>query len=145
MPENDEFISSEEVDGLEPLLRWEAPEETTGTVQHYSNEVLGLCPFYEGVRDHYDIYIRYKPDEWCVELKSLKFYFQQFEDQRISHERLCAKVYEDLKELLDPEWVEVQTVVGRRGGIDTTVCHTNREEETDVVENNVLSQTISRE
>lgn len=141
----EEFVPSEEVDGLEPLLRWEAPEETTGTVQHYTNEVIGLCPFYEGVTDHYDVYIRYKPDDWCVELKSLKFYFQEFEGQRISHERLCAKVFEDLNDLLEPEWVEVQTIVGRRGGIDTTVCHTNREEGESVVENDVLSQTVSRE
>lgn len=142
---SDEFVPSEEVEGLEPLERWKAPEETSGVVQHYSNEVLGLCPFYEGVRDHYDIYIRYKPDEWCIELKSLKFYFQQFEDERISHEKLCGKIYEDLNEALDPEWVEVQTVVGRRGGIDTTVCHTNRPEGEDTVENDVLTQTISRE
>lgn len=145
MPEDDEFVPSEEVDGLEPLQRWESPDETSGVVQHYTNEVIGLCPFYEGVRDHYDLYIRYKPNEWCVELKSLKFYFEQFEDERISHERLCGKVYEDLKELLDPEWVEVQTIVGRRGGIDTTVCHTNRDDDEDGVETEVLTQTISRE
>lgn len=145
MSESDEFVPSEEVEGLEPLQRWDAPDETSGTVQHYSNEVLGLCPFYEGVRDHYDIYIRYKPDEWCVELKSLKFYFQEFEDERISHEKLCGKIYQDLQDLLEPEWIEVQTIVGRRGGIDTSVCHSSRDEDSDVVESDVLTKTISRE
>ena len=141
----EEFTPSESVDGLEPLERWEKPESTSGVVQHYSNEVLGLCPFYEGVRDHYDVYIRYKPDEYCVELKSLKFYFQQFEDTRISHEEICGTFYEDLNELLDPEWIEVQTIVGRRGSVDTSVVHSNRPDDEGQIENDVLSQTISRE
>jgi len=145
MASEEEFIPSESVDGIEELMRWERPEETSGVVQHYSNEVIGLCPFYEGVRDHYDIYIRYKPNEYCVELKSLKFYFQTFEDQRISHEKLCGTIYEDLKELLNPEWIEVQTIVGRRGSIDTSVVHSNREEGDDQLETDVLSETISRE
>lgn len=139
------YVFTEEVEGIDILERWKAPEETTGVVQHYSNEVLGLCPFYEGVRDHYDVFIRYKPDEWCVELKTLKFYFQQFEDERISHEKLCGKVFKDLNNLLSPEWVEVQTVVGRRGGIDTTVVHSNRPNNENVNETDILTQTFSRE
>jgi len=64
---------------------------------------------------------------------------------RISHEEICGTFYEDLKELLNPEWIEVQTIVGRRGSVDTSVVHSNRPQDEASIETDVLSQTVSRE
>ena len=92
-----------------------------------TDELSGLCPVEykdgHGVRDFYDITIAYEPGDggMSVELKSLKLYFEQFQDVPISHEDVAAVVYAHLEDLLDPAWLYVRNEPNIRGGITTTV------------------------
>lgn len=64
-------------------------------------------------------YITMYPSDWVIELKSLKEYFFQFRSQRFSYERLINVVYDDLKEIYDPERIRVVMEFNPRGGISS--------------------------
>lgn len=44
--------------------------------------------------------ISYRPHEWCVELKALKYYLNSFRNEGHFHEEVTNLVYEDLKFVL---------------------------------------------
>jgi 7-cyano-7-deazaguanine reductase len=104
----------------ENLKTFEAP--TTGRITHTTDEVSGLCPFdYDGVRDYYTVDISYVPDSKCVELKSLKQYFESFQDREISHEDVTETIFRDLYTTLSPDEMSVCVSPNIRGGIKTEV------------------------
>ena len=61
------------------------------------------------------------PRDWCVELKSLKLYFNQFRNQGIFHEDVSNRILDDLVELLDPWEMEVIGDFAVRGNIKTVI------------------------
>ncbi|MDP3726207.1 MAG: preQ(1) synthase [bacterium] len=69
--------------------------------------------------DFGEIYITMYPREIVIELKSLKLYFFQFRDKRISYERLIEVIYEDLKTVYDPIRLRIVTVFNTRGGMSS--------------------------
>src|SRR5262245_29403960 len=71
------------------------------TVDFTCPEFTCLCPM-SGFPDFASIFIRYVPREWCVELKSLKLYFNQYRDRGIFHEDVVNVILSDLVALLDP-------------------------------------------
>ncbi|MCD6382955.1 MAG: NADPH-dependent 7-cyano-7-deazaguanine reductase QueF [Thermoplasmata archaeon] len=87
---------------------------------HTSQELTALCPT-TSVPDFYTVKIVYEPDEYLVELKSLKFYLTSFRNVGIYHEELLNEILEDLKEVVRPHWIYVELKVNVRGGIYTTV------------------------
>ncbi|AGM11937.1 QueF [Haloarcula californiae tailed virus 1] len=115
--------------------------DTNRTDRHVAKEFSTNCPVdygvdpdadddeveSEGVRDYGEIEIEYRPDDFIVELKSLKYYLMSFEDARISHEEVTAKVFQDLAEILYPDRTEAQAKellhvrfdVNPRGGISS--------------------------
>ncbi len=87
-------------------------------------EFTCVCPA-SGFPDFATLQIRYVPREWCVELKSLKLYLNQYRDRGVFHEDVVNIILDDLIKLLDP-WEAV--VVGDfnvRGNIKTVVTATH--------------------
>lgn len=83
-------------------------------------EFTCLCPK-TGFPDFATIKIRYVPDQWCVELKSLKLYVNNFRDQGVYHEDVTNIIMDDLVELLDPWEIEVIGDFNVRGNIKTVI------------------------
>lgn len=83
-------------------------------------EFTCLCPR-SGFPDFATIYVRYVPDQKCVELKSLKLYINAFRNQGVFHEDVTNVIIGDLVKLLDPHFIEVLGDFNIRGNIHTKV------------------------
>lgn len=90
------------------------------TVNFTCPEFTCVCPK-TGFPDFATIYIKYVPDQWCVELKSLKLYINKFRDQGVFHEDVTNIIADDLIKLLDPAHIEVIADFTVRGNIHTVV------------------------
>ena len=95
-------------------------KERRYVIEFTSPEFTCLCPK-TGFPDFATIYIRYVPDGFCVELKSLKLYINSFRDKHVFHEDVTNHILDDLKKLLAPHWIEVITDFNVRGNIKTVI------------------------
>ncbi|MEI7542038.1 MAG: preQ(1) synthase [bacterium] len=86
-------------------------------IEYKTNEFTAVCPF-SGLPDMAEVVIRYIPENKLVELKSLKYYFISFRNVGIYQEKATDRIFNDLKKLLTPKYLCVETVYNRRGGID---------------------------
>ncbi len=94
------------------------------TIEFTCPEFTCLCPR-SGFPDFATIFIKYVPDKYCVELKSLKLYINQFRNQKIFHEDVTNNILDDLVNLLDPHEIEVKGDFTVRGNIHTLVTSTH--------------------
>lgn len=83
-------------------------------------EFTCICPK-TGLPDFATIVIRYIPDRWCLELKSLKYYTIFYRDIGIFNENAVNKILDDIVKASGPRWIEVIGEFNARGGIKTTV------------------------
>ena len=83
-------------------------------------EFTCLCPM-TAQPDFAEIIITYVPDEFLVELKSLKLYLNSYRDRGIFHEEAVNGILKDFVEKIRPKRVEVVGNFNVRGGIHTTV------------------------
>jgi 7-cyano-7-deazaguanine reductase len=90
------------------------------TIDFTIPEFTCLCPI-SGFPDFATLYVEYQPDEYCVELKSLKLYINSFRDKGIFHEDVANRVLDDLVELLHPKYMSVLADFNVRGNIHTTI------------------------
>ncbi len=95
------------------------------TIEFTCPEFTCLCPR-SGFPDFATIKIRYVPDQWCVELKSLKLYINGFRDQKIFHEDVTNRILDDLLRLLDPHEIDVIGDFSVRGNIKTLITSTHK-------------------
>lgn len=79
-------------------------------------EFTSLCPM-TGQPDFATIKINYIPDVKMVESKSLKLYLFSFRNHGDFHEDCVNIIMKDLKELMDPKYIEVKGIFTPRGGI----------------------------
>jgi 7-cyano-7-deazaguanine reductase len=84
-------------------------------------EFTSVCPM-TGLPDFGTITIRYTPDEFIVELKSLKYYLLQFRSVGMFYEHVANRILDDLVQALRPQWMEVTGDFTSRGGLTTSVC-----------------------
>ena len=85
-----------------------------------TDEFSAVCPF-SGLPDQAYIKIEYYPTGGkCIELKSLKYYFVSFRNVGIYQEGATQRIYNDLKNVLDIEKIQITTVYNTRGGFETT-------------------------
>ena len=94
------------------------------TINFEIPEFTSLCPK-TSQPDFANILIEYIPDKLCVELKSLKLYFVSFRDKPGFHEDLTNQILDDLVELLDPKFMNINAEWNVRGGIYTSVNATH--------------------
>jgi len=83
-------------------------------------EFTSLCPN-TGLPDFGEIRITYVPDDRCIELKSLKYYFIDFRNRGIFYEAVTNQILDDLVRATAPRRMTVETIWKVRGGITTTV------------------------
>ncbi len=103
------------------LERWPNPNpEKNYTIDITFPEFTCLCPR-SGYPDFATIKIKYIPDQYIVELKSLKLYLNKYRNQYISHEEATNKIYDDLYNLLQPRFLEVIGDWNPRGNVKTII------------------------
>ena len=90
------------------------------TIDFTCPEFTCLCPR-SGFPDFATIKIKYVPHKFCVELKSLKLYINQFRNEKIFHEDVTNRILDDLVKLLDPWEMEVVGDFSVRGNIHTVI------------------------
>ena len=90
------------------------------TVEVAFPEFTCLCPK-TSQPDFATITIRYIPRDWCVELKSLKYYLNSFRNEGHFHEEVVYQIYEDLKGVLQPSRIGVVGKFNVRGGTYPTI------------------------
>lgn len=83
-------------------------------------EFTCLCPR-SGYPDFAKIIIKYVPDEYIVELKSLKLYLNSFRDKYISHEEATNIIFTQLEKTLQPKSLKVIGDFHPRGNVHTII------------------------
>ena len=93
-------------------------------IEHVADEFTSLCPK-TGHPDFATITVRYCPDQRCVELKSLKLYYQSFRAEGIFYEAVTNRIRDDLVNLMAPRWLVLITDWSVRGGIRSRIAATH--------------------
>ena len=75
-----------------------------------------VCPT-TGQPDFNTITIKYKPVDYYLESKTVKFYLWSFRDHGAHCETLSKKIAHDIAESIDCNWVEVIVNQFPRGGL----------------------------
>ncbi len=83
-------------------------------------EFTSLCPL-TGQPDFANIIINYIPDEKIIESKSLKLYIFSFRQIGTFYEEIVNRIYDDLKNILQPRKIIVEAKFTPRGGITSTI------------------------
>ena len=83
-------------------------------------EFTSVCPK-TGQPDFGTITVNYCPDKLCIELKSLKYYLQNYRDQGIFYEFAVNQILDDLVAACQPRKMRLTGSFTPRGGITTTV------------------------
>ena len=102
------------------LETFQSPQRLPYVIEHVAEEFTSLCPT-TGHPDFGRIIVRYCPDETCVELKSLKLYYQSYRDEGIFYEAVTNRIRDDLVALMSPRWLQVITEWRGRGGIHSRI------------------------
>lgn len=92
----------------------------TYSIEIIQPEFTSVCPK-TGQPDFGTVTITYTPHASCLELKSLKFYFQQYRNQGIFYEDITNRILDDLVAACRPVSMRVATCWSARGGIRTNV------------------------
>jgi len=94
------------------------------TIEIVCPEFTSVCPK-TGQPDFGTLKISYVPESKCIELKSLKFYLQQFRNEGIFYENATNRILDDLVGVLSPRRLTLVASFTPRGGIATsvTVCY----------------------
>ncbi len=85
------------------------------------------CPF-SGYPDFANLRLIYQPNTKVIELKAIKLYLNNFREKKISHEEVANKIIDDLVEVSDPKWMQLEADFNPRGNVHTVirVCHGKR-------------------
>ena len=102
---------------------FESPTSTSFTIEHINEEFTSVCPV-TGHPDFGVITLKYEPAESCVELKSLKMYYQSFRNEGIYYEAVTNQIRNDLVKCMGPTWLQVVTSWRGRGGIRSNITAT---------------------
>lgn len=93
-----------------------APPNVT-EVRFTTDEVASMCPVTHQP-DLSHVVIEYRPNEWCIESKSLKLYLWRFRDKAVFAEALAAEVAGEVMLTAKPHAVTVTLTQRPRGGIE---------------------------
>ena len=103
------------------LEAWPNSNPERDYITHFEiPEFTCLCPR-SGFPDFATIIIDYIPDQFVVELKSLKLYINKYRNRQISHESATNTILDDLVSLLSPRWMRVVADFTVRGNIKTII------------------------
>ena len=97
-----------------------AHQNKTYTVKISIPEFNCVCPK-TGLPDFGVINIEYVPNQYIVELKSLKLYIVKFRNLGIFHEDVTNKILDDFKQACSPKKITLHGDFSPRGGIKTDI------------------------
>ena len=83
-------------------------------------EYTSICPK-TGLPDFGTITIKYVPDKQCLELKSLKMYFQAYRDIGIFYENSVNRILLDIVKACHPVRLKVTGEFSSRGGMRSVI------------------------
>lgn len=83
-------------------------------------EFTSVCPR-TGLPDFGTLRLRYRPNKWCLETKSLKLYLNAFRNVGVFTENVVNQVLKDVVRCAKPKWAEVEGVFAARGGIESRI------------------------
>ncbi|MBI3041140.1 MAG: NADPH-dependent 7-cyano-7-deazaguanine reductase QueF [Chloroflexi bacterium] len=98
-------------------IPFDYPDSVTEVV-YETDEFTSVCPW-TGLPDFGRLVIRYLPDQYLVELKSLKYYLTSYRNVGILQEHAVNRIRQDLVQLLQPVSLVVEAEYRERGGIKT--------------------------
>tara|TARA_B100000686_G_C15873470_1_gene517539 strand:- start:24 stop:419 length:396 start_codon:yes stop_codon:yes gene_type:complete len=90
-------------------------------------EFTCLCPI-TGQPDFAIMDIKYVPNQYCIELKSLKLYIGSFRDSSCFHEAVSNKILDDLVNCINPSFIKLVAKFNVRGGTYPTVTCVHKDE-----------------
>lgn len=90
------------------------------TITHNFPEFTSVCPI-TGQPDFAEIELSYIADQECIELKSLKFYYNSFRDKGIFYEAVTNQLLDELSAACNPRWMRVTAAFNVRGGVDSVI------------------------
>ena len=102
---------------------FDSPTDEPFVIEHVSEEFTSVCPK-TGHPDFGDVTLRYCPAAVCVELKSLKLYYQSFRNEGIFYEAVTNRIRDDLATAMSPAWLQIITDWKGRGGIRSRIIAT---------------------
>jgi 7-cyano-7-deazaguanine reductase len=110
------------------LEAFPTPSAEPFVIEHVSEEFTSVCPK-TGHPDFGHVTLRYEPapagspgaEAGCVELKSLKLYYQSFRSEGIFYEAVTNRIRDDLVAALRPRWLQIVTDWKGRGGIRSVI------------------------
>ena len=113
------------------LEAFPTPTDSPFVIEHIAEEFTSVCPK-TGHPDFGTVTIRYAPKGArdggvCVELKSLKLYYQSFRNEGIYYEAVTNTIRDHLAALMRPQWMQVITDWRGRGGIRSRITATSGE------------------
>ncbi len=89
-------------------------------ITHVNPEFTSVCPM-TGLPDFATITVYYIPDELCIELKSLKYYYLDFRNKGIFFESCVNEILDDLVAVCKPRYMKVVGEFNTRGGINSII------------------------
>jgi len=89
-------------------------------IRHVNEEFTSVCPK-TGLPDFGKIIIEYIPDQKCLELKALKYYFLEFRDKGIFYEAVINQILDDLVKVCQPRFMKIIGQFSVRGGMHSQV------------------------
>jgi 7-cyano-7-deazaguanine reductase len=118
-----DFKSEDNINAI--LLETIQYDGNSQKIIYETDEFSAVCPF-SGLPDIASIKITYIPDKKIIELKSLKYYFTSYRDVGIYQEAATNHIYNDIFDLLKPDYLKIKTVYNIRGGILATCIMDSR-------------------
>jgi 7-cyano-7-deazaguanine reductase len=103
---------------------FDSPSDAPFVIEHISEEFTSVCPK-TGHPDFGNVTLRYEPAAVCVELKSLKMYYQSFRNDGIFYEAVTNRIRDDLATAMSPRWMQIITDWKGRGGIRSRIIATH--------------------
>lgn len=94
--------------------------ERAYSITHVNPEFTSMCPK-TGLPDFGTITVEYIPDAVCIELKSLKYYYQDFRNRGIFYEAVTNKILDDLVAACNPKWMKITSEWTTRGGLHSII------------------------
>lgn len=102
------------------LETFPSPVDSPFVIEHTNEEFTSVCPK-TGHPDFGRVILRYEPAKSCIELKSLKLYYQSFRNEGIFYEAVTNTIRDDLVDAMKPTWLQIITEWRGRGGIHSRI------------------------
>jgi 7-cyano-7-deazaguanine reductase len=93
-------------------------------IKHVQPEFTSVCPV-TGHPDFGTITMEYVAGDLCVELKSLKQYYQSYRNEGVFYEDLINRFVDDFVAALNPKWLEISGKFTPRGGMHSEITATH--------------------